>query len=151
MMTRIFKHIKLALFLSAVTGFGFITLAQGDEIGNIISRPLIKYRTSNLRDPFAPVLVKEEKKEDTQIQKVDKINEQKVVIDALKVQGIIWGGKMPQAIINDKVLAVGDLIEDAEILNIAKNEITLSFAGEIVTLGAPGSTSPEKENNKEEK
>jgi len=88
-----------------------------------ISRPLVEYKSGNLRDPFRPLMPAKEIKA-AEGKKADLIK-----AGNLKVQGIIWGGNFPQAIINNRVVTVGDTIEGAEILSIDKNGITLSSDG----------------------
>lgn len=138
MKKRSSDHIFLVFFLTAVINLGFIALAQGNPLDETIGRPQIKYKSGQLRDPFVPVMVKEEKKPSLQEQKAVESQRPKINLSALEVQGIIWGAKVPQAIINNKVLAAGDSINGAEILSIDKRGVTLSFAGEVVNLAAPG-------------
>ncbi|MDP2831350.1 MAG: hypothetical protein Q8O02_03795, partial [Candidatus Omnitrophota bacterium] len=71
----------------------------------------------------------------------------KLDLGKLEVQGIIWGVKIPQVIINNTVLTIGDLIEDAEVLSIEKKGIVLSFNGAIYDLAAPGQGSVIKKEN----
>lgn len=138
MIKRLSSYILLVFSLVGVINFGFIALAQENTVAEIIIRPQIQYKSGQLRDPFVSVMAKEEKKESLQKQGAVELNQPKIDLSALNVQGIIWGAKMPQAIINNKVLVVGDLIDGAEILSIDKKRITLSFAGEVVNLSAPG-------------
>jgi len=141
MMKRSYSYILLVFLAAAVINFGFIALAQENTVDEIITRPQIKYKSGQLRDPFVSVMVKEEKRQDSQKQGAAELNQPKIDLGALKVQGVIWGTKMSQAIINNKVLVVGDLIDGAEILSINKKGVTLSFAGEVVHLSAPGQNS----------
>ncbi|TAM41240.1 hypothetical protein EPN54_02050 [bacterium] len=99
-----------------------------------INRPVIEYKSGNLRDPFLPLKMVQEEKAAGGGQRMDLIQVGSSVGD-LKVQGIIWGGRFPQAIINDKVLTVGDTIGGVKLLSIDKNGITLSSSG-----GADNST-----------
>ena len=55
----------------------------------------------------------------------------------LKLQGILWGEK-PQAIINRKVLSVGDRIEEAEVTSVTPDGVTLSFNGQEINLTLKG-------------
>ena len=52
----------------------------------------------------------------------------------LKLQGIFWGNSNPQAIINRKIVSVGDQVEDAEVETITKESVTLSRNGEKLEL-----------------
>jgi len=154
MMKRLRSRILLVFSLTAAINSGFIVLAQEHRGDETIVRPQIKYKSGQLRDPFVSVMVKEEKKETLEQQKAAELNRPKINLSALEVQGIIWGGKIPQAIINNKVLVPGDLIDGAEIVSIDKKGITLSFAGETVNLAAPGqntvSTQKEQTPRKED-
>jgi len=144
-MKRLSSYITLLFFLTTVINSGFIALAQEDTADGIITRPQIKYKSGELRDPFESVMEKEKKKQDSQKEGAAELNKPKINLSALQVQGIIWGAKVPQAIINNKVLVPGDLIDGAEILSIDKKGITLSFAGETLNLPAPGQNAVLKE------
>ncbi|MDD5476603.1 MAG: hypothetical protein PHG87_00105 [Candidatus Omnitrophica bacterium] len=141
MMKRLSNYISLVFSLTAVINLGFIALAQANTADETIDRPQIKYRSGQLRDPFVSVMVKEGKKPSLQEQEAAELKRPKINLSALEVQGIIWGAKVPQAIINNKVLVAGDSINGAEILSIDKKGVTLSFAGEVVNLAAPGQNS----------
>ena len=52
----------------------------------------------------------------------------------LKLQGIFWGNSNPQAIINRKIVSVGDQVEDAEVEAITQESVTLSRNGEKLEL-----------------
>jgi hypothetical protein len=147
MSSRAFKYILFTFFLTGMN-FVYIALAQENVSPGVIVRPELKYKSGQLRDPFQSYLQKEETKPSVQGQGVSNLVQPKINLDTLVVQGIIWGGKIPQAIINNKVLAVGDLIEGAKILSIDKGGIALDLSGEIINLSAPGkNTISEKENN----
>jgi len=57
-----------------------------------------------------------------------------VVLPEWELQGIFWGGAQPQALINRKILSVGDKIEEAEVVSITKERVVLSFHGQEVIL-----------------
>ena len=135
-------YLLFSFTLILAISFARVILAQEDTVNEMIVRPQIKYKSADLRDPFTSVIVKEqEKKESLTGQEEGELNKPKIDLNALVVQGIIWGGKIPQAIINNKVLSVGSFINEAEILCIDKTGITLSFAGDIFNLSAPGKNS----------
>ncbi len=62
-----------------------------------------------------------------------------VPIDAppLKIQGVLWGPAKPQAIINRKVISVGETIEGARVVNVTREDITVSFKGQKFTFRIP--------------
>jgi hypothetical protein len=53
------------------------------------------------------------------------------------VQGVIWGTELPQAIINNKVVKVGDTIEEVRILDIQKGGITVFYKSRNYTISSP--------------
>ena len=76
----------------------------------------IEYKSEGLRDPF-----QEEKIE------IEEEPVQTKPLPALQIQGIVWGGTFPQAIINNKVARVGDTIEGVRITDINKNGVIVFF------------------------
>ena len=113
----------------------FVASAEKITTEEMISRPVMEYGSDSLRDPFKKYLVKDEPKEPSQENAGS--TEPKLDLNKFKVQGIIWGVNMPQAIINSSVLTIGDLIEGAEILSIEKQGVTLRFNGMIFDLVVP--------------
>ncbi|MBI4707884.1 MAG: hypothetical protein HY761_08175 [Candidatus Omnitrophica bacterium] len=90
-----------------------------------VERPVVRFEASGLRNPFKDI-------RDTGEKKNDKEKEKPVVeipLPKLTLQGIIWGGEFPQAIINNNVVKVGDMVEGVKVLNIDKNGVTLVFEG----------------------
>lgn len=55
---------------------------------------------------------------------------EQIQVADLKLQGIFWGSSNPQAIINRKIVSVGDQVEDAEVEAITKESVTLSRNGQ---------------------
>lgn len=101
-----------------------------------------EYKAEALRDPFQSYLVKEEKKAI-----VEKTVESGIQnLPPLTVQGIIWGGKVPQAIINNKVVKAGDIIEEVKITDITNNGVTVSFAGQQYNLSTPAQSGQSKKS-----
>ena len=144
-MSRACKYILFVFSVIAVIDLKFIASAEETTPEMVIARPVMEYRADKLRDPFKGYLTKEELKEVPQ-ENADLIKPA-LDIDKLKVQGIIWGVKTPQAIINGNVLTIGDVVEGAEILSIDKKGITLSSNGVIFDLTV-GHNSVKAEVNK---
>ena len=59
---------------------------------------------------------------------------QQIKITDLQLQGIFWGSSNPEAIINRKIVSVGDQVEDAEVEAITKESVTLSRNGQEFEL-----------------
>lgn len=55
--------------------------------------------------------------------------EEEITLPPLVVSGVIWGGNIPQAIINGKILKEGDSIEGVEILEIKKEGVIIFYKG----------------------
>lgn len=47
----------------------------------------------------------------------------------LTVTGLVWGGDEPKAIINGEIYGIGDTINDAQIIEITKEGIKVSYQG----------------------
>jgi len=100
--------------------------------------PQIKYEADALRDPFPPPPEKKAiQKVDVQDKQSETIKPVDITPPSLTIQGIIWGGVLPQAVINGKVVKVGDTIEEAKITNISKDGIEIVFKNQTFHLVSP--------------
>ncbi len=52
----------------------------------------------------------------------------------LRLQGILWGTARPQAIINRKIVSVGDAVENAQIVSVSRDGVMVSFNGQQYQL-----------------
>ncbi len=100
----------------------------------------IEYKSEDLRDPFQEEKI--EIKEQPQVQIETK------PLPSLQIQGIIWGGSFPQAIINNKVVRVGDTIEELRITDINKNGVTVFFENRQYNLSTSSPIGSQGLNNK---
>jgi hypothetical protein len=57
----------------------------------------------------------------------------------LSLQGLIWDAPIPQAIIDDKIVKIGDIVKEAEVLDIKKEGVTLLFKNKKFVI-KPSST-----------
>lgn len=89
----------------------------------------IEYKAEGLKDPFQEEKIEIKEEAEVQI-------ETKPLPD-LQIQGIVWGGAFPQAIINNKVVKIGDTIEEARIMEIKKEGITVYFGNRKHILPSP--------------
>ena len=78
----------------------------------------VKYTSQDLPDPFKSPFEREEA-----------VGEPTVTVGLphLEVQGMVWGSKIPQAIINNTVVTVGEAIEGAEIIDIRKEGVYVLY------------------------
>lgn len=104
------------------------------QLPNDIARTSIEYKAEGLKDPFLWHLKKEVKKT-TSVSAGQSASERP--FPSLTIQGIIWGGVFPQAIINNKVVKVGDTLEGARIIGINKDGIRVLFEGREKILPSP--------------
>lgn len=129
-----------------LSGFLFVLLAffpgwikaAGEVAPEILLKPnIVEYKSGNMRDPFY-----QEKKPEV-IKKIEEAPTQKKPLPVLKIQGMVWGGNFPQAIINNKVVKIGDKIEDASIVEINKEGVVILFEKQKYSLPSPGVTNLE--------
>ncbi|MDD5120846.1 MAG: hypothetical protein PHR84_06015 [Candidatus Omnitrophica bacterium] len=154
MMNRADRLILFMVFLCGLICFCPPLLAQGAADDPIANRPLPEYKSSGMRDPFQTYIIKDKALIPIAQPQSGELPKSQTNFNELIVQGIIWGAKVPQAIINNKIYIVGDKIEDSEIVSIDKGGVNLSSPIGIVNLPAPGkNTALNKDNydNKEVK
>lgn len=115
----------LALFIFGLSAAGLGAEKTAADSSAPIARLQVEYGAEGLRDPFQSVLPE-----------VNPTAEEPVVSEEpagpppnLVVQGLIWGGSVPQAIINNQVVRTGDLVEGARVIGIDKNGATVFFQG----------------------
>lgn len=98
-----------------------------------IELPQMEYDAGNLRDPFEPEPFEEEEGKEFNITEVSP----RMPLPSLEVKGIVWGAELPQAIINNRVVKIGDRIEGACIVDISKEGITVFHGGRQQLIAAP--------------
>jgi len=111
--------------------------ATPEQLGAKV-RPKVQYKADSLRDPFEGYIKK----------KPGTVKGPKAQLPPLVVQGVIWGTSLPQAIINNKVVKVGDKIQGVEIIKIEKGRIEVVFEGWHYNLSSPGVSSKDKQEEK---
>ncbi len=60
-----------------------------------------------------------------------------ISLPELNIQGLLWGGRTPQAIIDDVLYAVGDIVHGGKILAIEKTGITMEYQGVTMSIPMP--------------
>jgi len=86
------------------------------------------YDSKGKRDPYSivvPLMSREDNKDPSA-----KLLE----LSQLEIQGILWDSVSPLIMIKDKILAVGEEINQAKILEIDPNQVILEYKGEKITL-----------------
>ena len=100
----------------------------------------IEYKAEGLKDPFQEEKI--EIKEEPEVQIETK------PLPGVQIQGIVWGGAFPQAIINNKVVKIGDTIGQLQIIDIAKSGITVLFENRKYNLSVPSAPTQKSPNPK---
>lgn len=93
----------------------------------LVSRPKVEYKAQGLRDPFWPLVTEKEASSAA-------VPVQAKPLPNFNVQGLVWGGVLPQAIINNKVVKKGDVLGEAKIVEIGKEGVTILFDNKEYTL-----------------
>lgn len=91
------------------------------------ARAAVSYTSRGLRDPF---------KSPFEMQGIPVVAEAEPTaptveygLSHLNVQGMVWGSKMPQAIINNQIVRIGEIIDGAEILEIRREGVYVLYEG----------------------
>jgi hypothetical protein len=112
--------------------------------GLVIDVPRVDYTASGLRDPFEPESAEEEGEENKDNQTSQALPQEP--LPRLNIQGIVWGGELPQAIINGQVVKIGDRIEGVRIVDISKEGISVFYSGRQQLIAAPAVKVLEEQN-----
>jgi hypothetical protein len=143
--TTIFIYIQL------ISSQAFGAPNQEVQVLPVIEKPTVEYKADGLRDPFKGY--QEEMRES-----MPQTPEQVILLappatlPEFKIQGTIWGGSIPQAIINNKVVKIGDDIEGAKIIGINKDGVKVIFDNREYNLSPPAKTNLENlKGGKDEK
>ena len=107
-----------------------------------------EYTGSGFRDPFEsqlprPVI-------EVPAQAAAATVEEQVQPPAITVESQISGGPIPQAIIGGKVLRVGDKVQEALIIRIAKEGVEALYQGRTFLFPAPSTKYAQTERGKHE-
>ena len=122
-------YLALLLFISGMFFFRQGRAAEPAPQANPLRPEKIEYKAEDLDDPFGGQEIEEPVKEEKAEVKPP---------PQLEIQGLIWGGHFPQAIVNNKVWRVGDTIEEARIVDINKEGLVIDFQGQQYNITSPG-------------
>jgi hypothetical protein len=123
----------IVVCLAAVAGIVFLSAAAGQD-----GDTLIGYTADDLRDPFKSYLATEPLPDAAPLEKpVEAV----APSPSFTIQGIFWGANFPQAIVNDKIVKEGDVINDARILSITRESVKFLFANREFSV-SPSSSQP---------
>src|SRR5262245_62000341 len=107
-------------------------VAEASVKRELTGEPL--YTASALRNPFENQLPKPEPPASAQNlgPNPEDLEPEREPIEPphLSVQGVIWGGPKPQAIINDLLYGMNDVVKGARIVSIDDEGVTVDYEGE---------------------
>lgn len=125
------RTLSIVLFLSLL-----FVLPEAKALADITSLSKVTFDTKGFRDPFKSQLP--EKKIEEKVEIIPR-PELEVIVSPpdITIQGIVWGGIFPQAIIDSQVIREGDVLAEPEpitILEIKPKEVVVLYRRKIFTL-----------------
>lgn len=123
------RIIIAALFM----GIFLVIACKVETYAETLSLKKVTFAASGFRNPFKSVLP--EKITEKELVNVARpAPEVEIKAPEVTIQGIVWGGEFPQAIINGKVLKEGDVLTEPEpitILEIRPKEVVILYKNKI--------------------
>ena len=120
--------------------------AQSKSSG-IVTREVEDYKGEGIRDPFKDYF--DTMPPPTQ-EEMGNLNAPPQSLPPLQVQGIILGARLKQAIVNNKIVKVGDTVEGVQITTIEKDGITVFFGNRSYNLSSPAAATLQESKKKPE-
>lgn len=113
--------------------FSLLFLLPGSLLkAEIVAVREVTFGNDSLDNPFKSLLPEKKPALEIEIETVEP--EVEIKAPDIKIQGIVWGGRFPQAIINESVIKEGDILPEAiTILEIKPQEVVVLFKSKIFT------------------
>ena len=139
MRKKIFLITISFLILAAIDDGSLFVLAQQKDTNNKKKAIVpVKYTGAQYRDPLElpielrtpikPVKPVIETTLEPVLEEVKEVEiEKEIVLPTFTIQGMVWGGIKPQALINGQLCEKGDTIRGAEITDINKEGVTFVY------------------------
>jgi hypothetical protein len=140
------KHIK-TLIMAIVCAIMLLignAAVYGQAAGDDGFLKTVSYTSESLRDPFEGYIHKEV----APMPASQLIEEENFVMPVLLISGITWGSSFPQAIINGKIVQVGDQIGEVQVAGISKEGVVFAYKRQKFSLPAPGANSGAQSGSK---
>jgi len=107
----------------------------------VVAVPPIAYTAHEVRDPFKSLLpAAASSRVESRGPVVGSRSEAPSAPPDLLVQGLVWGGDQPKAIIRGNVYGVGELVEGMKIVAIDQRGVTIEFQGSSIAYPVTTST-----------
>ena len=103
------------------------------------------YASDTLRDPLhslLPTLPPVPEPTEAEIQQAAALQQPPLPPPELHIQGIVWGGLAPKAIINGRVYSVNERVESYPIVAITRDGVTIEYEGKLVDYSSQMSPPP---------
>jgi len=95
-----------------------------------VNRPQVEYVCERIKDPFQANIIRTVSSEVPQ--------PEDITPPSVEIQGIIWGGDVPQAIIDNTVVRPGDTVQgDIRIISINKEGVAVFYNNQRFMLSSP--------------
>ncbi len=118
---------------------------QSQSLG-IVTREVEDYKGEGVRDPFKDYFdTMPPPQED-----MGNLSASSQGLPPLQVQGIILGARLKQAIVNNKIVKVGDTVEGVQITTIEKDGVTVFFGNRSYNLSSPAAATLQESKKKPE-
>lgn len=142
------RKVKIIIVFFSVLYIAVTTegLAVTEPILEITSQlDSIEYAAADLKDPFQTA--RKPKEATPQLEAEEPVSVSEEIVHNLVIQGIVWGVAQPQAIINNKVVKIGDtIIEGASITKIDKEGIVILVGNQEYSLPSPANLNTNLKN-----
>lgn len=117
-MRRVLRLVSLSIFFHAGAS------AAED------ARPAIVYEGASYRDPFTASPEGKDKEKEAVRTQIGQMS--------FTLEGVLWKGTMPQAIVNGKIVTEGSRVGEAEVLEITQNGVKMRFKNQTFVLRPKG-------------
>lgn len=108
-------------------------LVGGVEAERLKATETVEFTGTEYRDPFElppglrlPVA--------PPVSEVEPMPEAEIELSGIIIQGIVWGPKRPQAIINGEVYEKGEVVGEVKIIDIDKDGVTLLYKDRVILV-----------------
>lgn len=109
------------------------------QVEKRIERPVVNYDFRNTRDPFEGPFTKPPEPKGGEVEQQE-LMPVEYPPPALTVQGLVWGGEFPQAIINEQVVKIGDTIAEARVISIDKDGVSVFYKEKKYDFPSPAAS-----------
>lgn len=151
---RLWQEISPALIGCLILFFADQLLAQApagenpEKAGPAFEGAGVEYTSESFRDPLRPPIIRPKAEEAEAQVTIEEKKPREARLVSLSLQGIIWSPKLPLAIINNRVVKMGDVIlvpkdreltEAVTIMDITQDGVVIIYSGVVEKIPSPAS------------